>query len=73
MPSASHSWALQNRGASVWLVMLGKAVDTSDGLQHALSEAYPNLRLVTMDLDGLFAGLPTHRLFSSGQWAASSE
>ncbi|XP_050699124.1 lactosylceramide 4-alpha-galactosyltransferase-like [Eriocheir sinensis] len=69
---ALESWALQNRRASVWLVMLGKAVDPSDGLLLALSEAYPNLRLVTMDLDWLFSSLPTHRLFSSGQWAGST-
>lgn len=69
----SPSWALHNREASVWLVMLGLAVDPSDGLLHSLRNAYPNLRLVTVDLDWLFRGLPTHRLFSSGQWVASSK
>ncbi|MPC58599.1 Lactosylceramide 4-alpha-galactosyltransferase [Portunus trituberculatus] len=67
-----ESWALQNRRSAVWLVMLGTAVDPTGGLLLALEHAYPNLHVVTVDLEWLFRDLPTKTLFSSGQWADST-
>lgn len=57
----------------MWLVMLGTAVDPSGGLLLALKQTYPNIHVVTVDLDWLFSDLPTKNLFSSGQWVDSSE
>uniref|UniRef100_A0A0P4WMI3 Alpha 1,4-glycosyltransferase domain-containing protein n=1 Tax=Scylla olivacea TaxID=85551 RepID=A0A0P4WMI3_SCYOL len=67
-----ESWALQNRRSGVWLVMLGTAVDSTDGLLLALKQTYPNLHVVTVDLEWLFRDLPTNNLFSSGQWVDST-
>ncbi|XP_068245154.1 lactosylceramide 4-alpha-galactosyltransferase-like [Palaemon carinicauda] len=66
-----ESYARQNPTADVWYVMITPEADNADGLLTELPKRYSNLRLVSADLDLLFRGLPTYKLFSSRLWMKS--
>ncbi|XP_042859246.1 lactosylceramide 4-alpha-galactosyltransferase-like [Penaeus japonicus] len=65
---AVESFARENPKAEVWYVMTTSAVNNTNGLPGRLLDHYPNLHVVSADLDMVFNNTLLEEFFTSGAW-----
>ncbi|XP_047493089.1 lactosylceramide 4-alpha-galactosyltransferase-like [Penaeus chinensis] len=63
-----ESHTRENPNADVWYVMTSPIVNNTDKLPSRLLDHYPNLRIVSVDLDLVFNGTTLEEFFKSGRW-----